>query len=237
MKEYLHTVCPEWLDGYGKATVPSIYRLIINSIGTEIRDSGYGIDVMAGDNLTWALARCAMEIYRRPSLYEELSVEIWPGHSSVLCHDRCAVIRAHGGEIICSAVTGWCVLDIGTRKPVEKIFNNAESDRDYPCQGSARLKPFVPDNSTGKVVCYSDCDFNGHLNNSRYIDIFYDLLPLEVASSESKVRLEVNFKREIHIGDITESGILGTDAGYAFSMYCNGQLACCASLSCSAPRY
>lgn len=226
--KYIHTICPEWLDANGKATVPSLYRLMVNSIGTEIRESGYGIDVMAKDNLTWALARCAMEIRERPALYEEVSVEIWPGKASALCHDRCARMLGQDGRVLCSAVTEWCVLDKDTRRPVEKTFIGGESDREYPCPGPSRIKPFITDSSTGKVVCYSDCDFNGHLNNSRYIDIFYDLIPLEAATSTG--RLEVNFKREIRIGSLTESGVSRTEDGYEFCMYGDGQLACCARL-------
>lgn len=226
------TIDPEFLDSDGFATVPSIYNMIINSIGINIRQSGYGIDVMAGRGYTWALARCGMEFLERPTLYRDISVDVWGSPSQGLCHNRSFSITDSDGRDICRGVTEWCILDKSSRRPVVMDMNGDDNDREQPCSLPRRIRGFLLENVVERITGYSECDFNGHLNNSKYVEMFFDLLPRQIASSLRPLRLDVNFRREVPCGAMTRQGIrMEEDGRFAFSMYCADQLACCASLA------
>src|SRR5690606_19886367 len=66
-----------------------------------------------------------------------------------------------------------------------------------------RLKyPGELENVYTKQIGYSDIDFNGHLNNSKYIDYIMDCFDMESHRKFEATSLEVNFSREALPGDI-----------------------------------
>lgn len=229
---YNHTITPEDMDSKGLATFPALYRMIINSIGQNIRKEGYGIDVMARKGLTWALARCGFEFYSRPGLYSEIEVGITPGGACGLCYDRYISISGPDGTVLGRGITEWCMLDKTTRRPVTDLIQEAKPEMKWPCKEPRRIKAFEIGDGLEKTAGYSECDFNGHLNNSKYVETFFNLLPRKIAEAVSPMRLDVNFKREIPCDARTVSGILSREDGsYDFCMYCDSQVACCASFS------
>src|SRR5690606_24512513 len=52
-----------------------------------------------------------------------------------------------------------------------------------------------------KVIGYSDIDFNGHLNNSKYVDFIMDCFPIKDHQEYDIQSIEVNFKNEALPGD------------------------------------
>ena len=48
---------------------------------------------------------------------------------------------------------------------------------------------------------YSDCDLNGHVNNTRYIEMISDIFPLDFYRSHLITRLDINYVNELHDGD------------------------------------
>lgn len=229
--KYIHTVSPEELDYSGRATVPALYKIIIGSIGQEIRRNGFGVDTLSDQGLTWALARCSMEFSSRPALYEDIVIEVWWGEENALSYGKCIRVTGNDGREICKGVTEWCVLDKESRKPVKPDLLPRDISGEKPCSSPKRIRPFLSSIKHLSRVGYSECDFNGHLNNARYIEMFFDLLPQKFVSALQKARLDVNFRREIACGSTTEAHIMdnGFD-DYAYCLYFDGAPACCASL-------
>ena len=229
--EYSYTIFPEDLDGGGLATIPSLYRTLINSVGLNIRREGFGIDVMEQKGLSWVLARCAVEIKSRPRLYDKISIQVWGGCTKGLCHERCVKILSEDGGLLGNGITEWCVIDKASRKPVTMEIAE-ECSGELPCLNPRRLKSFLPQNLIERITGYCECDFNGHLNNSKYVEMFFDQLPLGHASSQKPLRLDVNFKKEIPCGVKTTSGVCENEnGGYDFCMFSGNEVACCASLN------
>jgi medium-chain acyl-[acyl-carrier-protein] hydrolase len=52
-----------------------------------------------------------------------------------------------------------------------------------------------------KTIGYSDIDFNGHLNNSRYVDFIMDCFPLKEHQNYYTSSIEVNYLNEALPGD------------------------------------
>lgn len=225
-------VQPEDIDNSGFSTIPALYRKIIGAVGLNIRKEGYGIDVMSQKGLTWALARCGLEIHRRPELYSELSVEVWKGDEDRVCYGRNIQIRDCCGQLIGCGITDWCVLDKDTHRPVISRLESPLEMREVKCGKPKRIGVFGGGKEVAGLAGYSDCDFNGHLNNCRYVDWFFNLLPENVTSLTRPLRLDINFKSEIMrgaeiIASIKESGERQID----FCLRQGGSVACLASLS------
>jgi hypothetical protein len=52
-----------------------------------------------------------------------------------------------------------------------------------------------------RVVRYNDIDYNRHLNNTKYIDIFMDSIGLDVLKGYEPASIEVNYSNEICPGE------------------------------------
>lgn len=246
MCHYIYYVQPEDLDANGKATVPALYRIAINSIGKRIREEGYGIDVMSANGLSWVIVRCGVEFLRRPDLYESLRVDVWRGESSSVCQERCFSIKGEMGEEICRGVTHWCVMDSASRRPVQFDITGPAAPssleesapgpaRQAPCLRPRRIASFSAEGGERRCASYCECDFNGHLNNVKYLEMFLDLLPRSVAGSLSPLRLDLNFRKEVPCGDIIRTAARPiSDGCYEFCMYHGNTPACSARLCAAA---
>lgn len=232
MRAYEYSVTPETVDLSGQATVPSMCRSIINAIGRNIRREGCGIDVMKQAGRSWVLLRSAFEIDERPRLYDLFNIFVWPGKGSGgLTYNRSVKVTDADGCEIGRGTTEWCVIDASSRRPVFPDLGLADGDVPVPCRGPRRLKDFIPDFSRIKEVGYSDCDFNGHLNNTHYIEMFYNLLPEKVLSSGLFTRIDINFRHEVRKGDAVDFGMKRvSDEEFLFIARSGGNTLCQASL-------
>lgn len=232
MSEYVISVTPDCLDGEGLARIPAIYEMIINAVGLHIREEGLGVDVLHGRGLTWALVRCAVEFGRRPALYESLTVDVCAGERSGLAYERYVRISDVYGNSVARAVTDWCVIDRESRKPAVIEVPTTDDLDPRPCTSPLRLRPFVSRARRRQRVGYSDCDFNGHLNNGRYVEMFYNLLPKHFTDLDGGVRLDVNFLKEVPSGGHTISYLKSDEEEvYNFCLQWDGIPACCARAS------
>ena len=247
MNIYAYSVVPEEIDFNGRITVPSLCGHIINAIGQNIRKEGCGIDVMRKAGRSWVLLRSAFEIDDRPSLYDNYNVKVWPVKGKGLTYNRCVKLTDAEGEEIGRGTTEWCVIDIHTRKPIFPELGLTDVDIPIPCKSPRRIIDFLPDFIKHKEVGYSECDFNGHLiileivryaadfnghlNNTHYIEMFYNLLPESVLSSGLFTRIDINFRREVHRGDDVSFGIRkASDEEYLFMAKTGDATLCHASL-------
>lgn len=229
---YTHSVQPEDIDYTGQSSIPALYRKVINAVSMNICKEGYGIDVMASRGLTWVLARCGLEIRRRPEVYSELSIGVWKGKEDAVCHGRNVEIRDDSGAIVGCGVTDWCVLDRKTRKPVISTLESSLESRSVDCGQPRRIRLFGGAKEIGGTVGYSECDFNGHLNNGRYVDWFFNLLPDKIIAHARALRLDLNFKNEIMRGaDIWASIKEAGERQIDFCLRQGGNIACLASIS------
>ncbi len=208
MNSYEYSVAPENIDFQGRATIPSMCENIINAIGRNIRVEGCGVDVMNKAKRSWVLLRSAFEIDDRPRLYDLFNVFVWPveGRGS-LTYNRCVKLTNQDGEEIGRGTTEWCVIDTETRKPVFPELGLKISDIPVPCKMPRRFKDFVPERTKTAEVGYSQCDFNGHLNNGHYIEMLYNLLPKDLISSGLSTRIDINFRHEVQEGEKVTFGV------------------------------
>ena len=116
------------------------------------------------------------------------------------------MVRDAEGHIIIRAISNWVIFDIQTReiRKSELIaihFPNINKEREIDCR-LGKLKPCGPlEIAYKKVIGYSDIDFNGHLNNSKYIDFIMDCFSMERHKQYSVKAIEVTYINEALPGE------------------------------------
>ncbi|WP_231514766.1 acyl-[acyl-carrier-protein] thioesterase [Oceanobacillus salinisoli] len=177
----------------------------IASLASE--NLGVGIDTLEKKHgVAWVLMRIRVDIERLPRWDEEVTIETWPLEPGKLEFDRDYIVRDGNEKRILSAVSSWVIMDLKERKlkrtkslpftfpaPIEERAIDGKLDK---IKHSGPLEIVY-----SKVIGYSDVDFNGHLNNSKYVDYIMDCFPLEDHKKFATKSIEVNFIHEALPGD------------------------------------
>jgi acyl-ACP thioesterase len=185
----------------------TLFMYFQDTAGQAVERLGAGVDILAQKySVTWVLLRIRVEIGTNPLINEAVTVETWPHPQGKLEFNRDYTVRDAKGNIIISGTSIWALMDTRTRE----LRRSNLIELKYPpfIQEHAldykfgKLKPFrQPEVAYRKVIGYSDVDFNGHINNTRYIDYIMDCFPVESHKQYRVKAIEVNYLRETFPGD------------------------------------
>ncbi|RDW17059.1 acyl-ACP thioesterase [Oceanobacillus arenosus] len=177
----------------------------IASLASE--NQGFGIASLDREfGVSWILVKIRVDIIRYPQMDEEITMETWAQEPGKLEFERDFIVRDGQGEIIVNAVSTWVIMDTKERKlrrtdVISYHTPTAIEERAIDCK-LGKLKHYGDlELAYKRVIGYSDIDFNGHLNNSKYVDFIMDCFSLEAHKERGVQSIEVNFKNEALPGD------------------------------------
>ena len=117
------------------------------------------------------------------------------------------------GNLLIEGSALWALIDSSTRKLVfpEKAgvhIDGMEGDRQIPLPET--LKRMETDRISSLDVPYSLCDLNGHLNNTRYFDLFEDTFYKDREAADY-VFLKAEYLSEVRFGNRLDLSYLDKD--------------------------
>lgn len=180
----------------------------LQDIASEAVDMlGMGINTLVAElGVSWVLIRLRTEIFRNPKWGEVITIETWHQEPGRLEFARDFLVKDAEGIVIAAAVSSWVIVDVITREvrktdilPYKKASN--VKSRAINCK-LGKLKSFGESQFVyKKAIGYSDIDFNGHINNSRYVDYIMDCFTVENHKLFGVKSLEINYLNEVLPGD------------------------------------
>ena len=162
----------------------------------------------------WVLARMKVEYIARPGRYDPpVTVRTWHKGLKGLYFIRDYQMLSSDGKAMINATSSWVFMDPVSRRLIrsENFIGKVNLDSDCPLSAidepASRLVVPADAELRGEgshIVCYSDLDYNAHVNNARYPIWAMDFLPYELSVEGSLKSLEINFSREAHLGEKVE---------------------------------
>ncbi len=73
------------------------------------------------------------------------------------------------------------------------------------------------ENEVKLKALYSYCDLNAHINNSAYLDIALNLVPIDVLKNNSLKKIDIEYNREIRLDEEFIIDYGNVDKHYYFS--------------------
>lgn len=195
------------IDFQKKLKISALFNFFQDIASHHAENLGVGIERLMKDfGVTWVLTRIRVDMERIPQLGEEIAIETWPQLPARMEFDRDFRVRDAAGRILAQAVSAWIIMDIRTRelKKPETIpthYPFTPRDRAIDCRLGRFKASGTPEIAYEKVIGYSDVDFNGHLNNSKYIDFIMDCFSLDDHRRHNIGSLEISYMNEALPGD------------------------------------
>jgi acyl-ACP thioesterase len=184
---------------------------------------GVGRESMAQGGQGWMLSRMSVLVERRPKFRETVTVRSWPRGWEKLFALRDYDIRDESDTPIVRARSCWLIIDLEKRRPLrpQAVMDTLPLNEglDALPSGAAGLESRNNLVKAGeRKAAYSDIDFIGHVNNTRYIQWIQDAVQPELLEGAEKMRLDINYLNEIKPGETTDilCGPLDEPGAFAF---------------------
>ncbi len=195
------------VDFVKKLKLSTLFTYFQDIASAAVDHLGIGINTLEQKHgVAWILTRIKVNIVRNPVWNENIIIETWPQEPKKFAFERDFIIKDKSENIIIRAISKWIILDIKTRK----LKRNEEINIKYPDiikerALDSKLKKLVAfgdkEIAYKRKIGYSDIDFNGHLNNSKYIDFIMDCFTIEEHQKYKVNEIEVTYINETLPGD------------------------------------
>jgi acyl-ACP thioesterase len=172
-------------------------------------DLGVGVNVMQNAGLAWVLSRFMVIVEQRPKFGQRIEITSWPHGSEKLFLLRDYLAKDQNGAILARARSRWIIIDIEKRKPLRPqslpvpLPLNEGHDAVIMANSALAKRDNLVKMSERKAV-YSDIDFNGHVNNARYIQWIQDAIPSDRIENARQLRFDINYITEVKNGETVE---------------------------------
>lgn len=219
---YQDTLVSRWHDTDATLTVrPSQLLVYMQEAAFHHLDSvGRNLDTMRYEQgLAFILTRLTLNFYRPIAPAETVTAQTWVCEGKGLNFPRCFRLIRADGQVAAEGVSSWVLLDLNTHLPVRARDFEYGFSAEEPLDFTTPRRFTVPDEmvEVGKRrIVYSDIDYNGHMNNTRYPDMVCDYLPEGVVPRIRTMHLE--FAHEAKFGAELRvlRGVRNTENGTAY---------------------
>lgn len=194
------------VDPSGRLTLYGLFDFLQKESIAHAEDLGVGRVALSEQGLVWMLCRMSVNIERRPELDEEIVIRTWPSGFDKLFALRDYEVMDNEGRTAVSARSGWLLIDIEKRRPLRPSGTDAPLPPNEgilalpsPPRGLDENPALAPRGE--RVVRYSDIDYNGHVNNARYVQWIQDCLDGDVLKDARKIVFDINYLNETARGE------------------------------------
>lgn len=166
---------------------------------------GYRKDKSLEKGYLWVILKETIDIIRLPKYDEEITLSTYPNKMMHNLYPRSYYILDKDGNIIVSGSALWALIDVKNRNIVPSTISNInipDMSNGRRFRLSFAKKTSSNDSMTfTKRALYSYCDLNGHLNNTKYVDICEDILPIDVFKNQKLTKIDIEYHHEIKLLD------------------------------------
>lgn len=190
-------------DANGRIPPTLIVERLIEVATFHANELGIGYDRLIADNLAWVLSRVAYRLDRSPAINETYSISTWIESWNRVYSARCFRIAGSNGEVIGRGRSVWVAIDIEKRTPADltpfSVIAPAAVGIDCELPAAPRIRPLMAGDIAREEIYtfkYSDLDFNGHVNSTKYIAHLLDLHSPDYYKENPVESLDITFLHE-----------------------------------------
>jgi acyl-ACP thioesterase len=190
-------------NGYLKYT--DLCNLLQLTAAAHSEIGGISFSDMQEFDQAWVLSRMRVEITELPKWKDTVTVKTWINTLENSRSVRALELYVNGIKLVGSE-TFWAVFNTKTRRP-EQLALPYSHFKLFP-ENKATNESFSKINVLGnteivlkKTVLLSDLDIVNHVNNVKYLEWCLDFVTTELILNQKVANFEMNFMKELSLGD------------------------------------
>jgi acyl-ACP thioesterase len=197
------------VDESGALTLAAAFDYFQEAAIRHAENLGVGRGPMAALGQGWVLSRVSVLMRRRPRQTEQLTVRTWPRGWERLFAIRDFDVQDDAGTPLVIARSCWLIVSLESRRPLrpqaamEKLPLNEGLDALADGGKGLEAAPGM-EKAAERTAAYSDIDFNGHMNNARYVQWIQDIAEPGALARAKTMRLDINYLSEVKAGETLE---------------------------------
>ncbi|MCK5856999.1 MAG: hypothetical protein KAG64_05885 [Bacteroidales bacterium] len=200
------------VDQNNNMTLTSISEYLQEVAGDHANTMGFGYRQVVLNQLAWILGGIRIEVNRLPLWEEDIKVKTWVVENNRFISRRDFQWYDQEGNVLLNASTNWILINTERRRPVAIDSMNFQvklhPEKKATSAEIANIRAKFEDvNSIDYQVRYSDLDMVGHMNNTKYIQLFFDQFSQNFHLKNTVKSLDINFKNEAKYTNILELNI------------------------------
>ncbi|NLB10366.1 MAG: hypothetical protein GX834_04785 [Clostridiaceae bacterium] len=169
-----------------KWTLQSILAWMQELGDRHSRILGYDFETLRAKNICWVILRYHIKFISYPRLYDVVKSSSWPEPMRLGIYPRMFLLEDESRTAKIRASSMWSLIDLDERAMVNPAHLGLPVYPVRKIQNFDDLNPLdkivIPD-TEGEIIkylpVYSDFDMNAHVNNTKYLQWFDNLLSLE----------------------------------------------------------
>lgn len=169
----------------------------------QSEELGVGVAYTKAHGKAWILSSWQICINRRPALGGKVKVHTWPSAFKGIYGYRNFTMESESGELLAYANSIWVYMDVLRGRPCRPSQEEIDAygeEPPFPMENAPR-KIAVPEG--GKVlpslrVGRIHLDWNGHMNNGKYIEMAMENMPVDYKPSQ----IRVDYRKEALYGAV-----------------------------------
>lgn len=165
---------------------------------------GIGKDKVFNNGRKWIITRQNVKINRLPKFGEKIKVYTYPGKNNPFFFYRSFYISDEKDNILVTSTSIWTILDASTNKIVANPFGHPlpEESREFELPIPQKIEENPTNKFKEREIFYSDIDLNGHLNNTRYLELIQNLHDSDFYKNNKVDGIIINYFSEIKENEI-----------------------------------
>lgn len=201
---YQETLTTRWHDTDATLAVrPSQTLVYMQEMAfCHLNAAGRNLDSLRFDKgLAFILTRLTLKFYTPIRPAERILAQTWVSEGKGVNFPRFFRLQKEDGTVCAEGASSWVLLDLNTHLPVRVSAFDYGFTPEEPLPFSTPRRFAQPDDMVEvgrRKIVYSDIDYNGHMNNTRYPDMVCDYLPEGTVPRIHTMHLE--FAREAAFG-------------------------------------
>ena len=197
-----HNPRPSDYNRNGKLSYEAILQILENAAGNHSANMGDSIADANKNGIAWILTEWRIKIVRRPENGEPLNIVTWVrGKAPASAVYRDFLLTDANGTDVIRAEAKFALFDLDTSRLTrisEELFRSYQPEIKTVFEDSQRLRaPSEFTSETELKLRRSDIDFNGHVHNTRYVDLAMEALPNEVFSKDDFTELHILYFKPV----------------------------------------
>lgn len=207
------------VDAQSEMKLSTMLRICQETSEKHLAALGVGYEKLKADGMVFLITKSESIIKRMPAHTEELRVvtkpqgvrgaefyrdyEFFVGEESIAYVMQCSVAaNTQTHRIMHPRKFATYGLDASVNGVTDHVLSRIRTGE----------LPFLGE----RIIRYSDLDYNGHLNNAIYGDIFYDFVPGGILGNKLE-KIQINFVNESLLGETIR--IFGEETNGSVVMY------------------